>query len=333
MARVLIVALALAAQASGIEAVERTRLLRRNPSEGGAVHVASNAWEFPSDEFTALGGAFTMERPAVAVGLGYQKCGTTVMARILGQHPDSINFGAKEKHYLGGGGSQCAKPGPPSSLQDYLESCFGGQWPHKNQTTLDFTPTYGTMAEIETVVSNVKNMAGDVDYRFIVALRNPASRAASSMGMYRKLALFEYANTTDEQLDNFLREELKSRKAGKPTRFISDGEYSKPLKTFLKTFPKESVLVVNTDKIGELVTWKRIYQHLGLKIFEDHQISEWIEAASLRYEGQQVEKYAATHTAPYHASPAVLQELSEHYKPSDSELWEILGTKPWWGEA
>mmetsp|Transcript_11632 Transcript_11632/g.25992 ORF Transcript_11632/g.25992 Transcript_11632/m.25992 type:complete len:329 (-) Transcript_11632:73-1059(-) len=327
MARVLSVALALAASASLSGALE----LRTLPSQGAAVAEAANPYLFPSDEFTAFGSEFSQKRPAVAVGLGYQKCGTTVMARILGQHADTINFGAKEKHYLGNGGSQCERPGPPSSLEDYLDSCFGGQRPQKKQTTLDFTPTYGTMAEIGSVIANVQTMSGDVGYRFVMAIRNPASRAASSMGMYRKLALFDYANTTDEQLDNFLKEELLNRKSGKQTRFISDGEYVEPLKVFLKSFPKESLLVVNTEKLGELQTWKRIYKHLGLAVASDDQILEWIEAATLRYQGQQEEKYAATHTQPYKASPAVLEELSGHYEPLNSELWQILGTPAWWG--
>eukprot|EP00448_Togula_jolla_P033878 CAMPEP_0170620828 /NCGR_PEP_ID=MMETSP0224-20130122/28271_1 /TAXON_ID=285029 /ORGANISM="Togula jolla, Strain CCCM 725" /LENGTH=469 /DNA_ID=CAMNT_0010947037 /DNA_START=161 /DNA_END=1567 /DNA_ORIENTATION=+ len=314
---------------------------------------------FPSDMSTALGSVYKGQKPVVLVGLGYQKCGTTMMSDMLSFHPDAVHYRAKEKHYLVGLAlphkvtshkqyllglereaeleglqdvSECAAEGPPSSLQQYFDDCFGGQVPGVGQATLDLTPSYGTKRDVDALMNTVKLLdQGEVDFRFIAAIREPVARAVSATGMQRKIGKGKFANMSDEALDHTLLHEVETREKEVtiPPRAITDGEYEEALSRFLESYPKESVLVVNNEQLNNVTTWKRIYQHIGLTVPSEAQIMEWNRMSNDIYLKTQTEKYAASQTEHYQASDDVVTRLKGHYAPRDEALWTLLGTPRW----
>jgi len=330
-----------------------------------SAHGASNS--LPSDICTTFGSSYEGEKPVVVVGIGYQKCGTTMMSDVLSLHPQTVNFRAKEKHYLAGlqeasrraqgldsvssylggssdenesslaeatGVSQCTRPGPPASLDQYFDDCFDGHRPQKGEATLDVTPSYGTIREIKRLIETLKSIDdGQVDFRFIATLREPVSRAVSATSMNRKINLGKYAGASDEDLDRMLLDQVVVREtqdedAERP-RAVSDGEYEEVLSLWLESFPKESLLVVNNAQLNNITTWRRIYKHIGLTIPSTSQITEWIDQTNEVYLSIQEEKYASSQTVPYVAKSDVQQRLAEHYQPLDAKLWQLLGVR-WW---
>jgi len=298
---------------------------------------------FPADMHTVFGSNYSRAKPVVAVGLGYQKCGTTVMSDFLTHHPNIVHFGAKEKHYLAGLQiattfansvemvSECMTQGPPKNLSEYFGACFNGKVPTREQASLDITPSYGTIRNVDNLVKSLKSLDdGSVEFRFIAVIREPVARAISAYGMKRKLAQGEYAGLSDSEMDGLMQRQLSSRSAGALPRAIIDGEYGDALATFLESFPKEQLLVVNSAKLSDALTWRRIFQHLGLWVPEPSMIQEWLREANERYQMIQQKKYSEASVEYYNASQDVRSELTQHYEKHNERLWEVLGSPRWW---
>eukprot|EP00448_Togula_jolla_P006517 CAMPEP_0170602400 /NCGR_PEP_ID=MMETSP0224-20130122/18369_1 /TAXON_ID=285029 /ORGANISM="Togula jolla, Strain CCCM 725" /LENGTH=318 /DNA_ID=CAMNT_0010927233 /DNA_START=97 /DNA_END=1053 /DNA_ORIENTATION=+ len=281
----------------------------------------------PSDEYSALGSALPPgENAVLAIGFGYQKCGTTFINGMLREHDKVFAYG-KENHYLlGSEVSHCEKNGPPGSMEDYITDCFRGRWPQKGEATFDFTPSYGIGSSIGDLVKTVKALEKDshgITLRFIVALREPVARAASAYNMKRKNQEEGWADLTDADIDQVLLSE-------KTSRVHRDGEYAEPLAEWLKSFPKDSLLIVNNEHLNDYKTWTRIYSHLGLAVPKQKDFQKWLNEANSRYASLQKEKYEASHTEPYVPSAEVEQTLGKHYKSHNQKLWTLLGVDPWW---
>jgi len=269
----------------------------------------------------------------IAVSLGFQKCGTTMISDMLKHHPDVLRVGAKELHYLAGPEAMfhCNKAGAPVSLAAFYEDCFKGESPKRGQAVLDFTPTYGTMEFLDGFMGTVQSLReSGAQLRFIAVLRDPASRAVSSMGMKRKNNEGNYGNMTNEQLDNQLYHRLTLRQGGGASRFITDGEYADSLEAWFKTYEKESLLILNNPALNDVVTWHRVYQHLGLATPTDDEILRMLTDTNDVYNAAQSLKYEMANTEVYEAAPWLMKKLKEHYKPYNDRLWKLLGTDPWW---
>jgi len=298
---------------------------------------------FPTDMYTVFGSNYSRAKPVVAVGLGYQKCGTTVMSDFLAHHPNVVHSGAKEKHYLAGLAiattfghsvemvSECLSQGPPSNLSQYFEACFNGKVPAKEEATLDITPSYGTIRNVDNLVKSLKSLDdGSVEFRFIAVIREPVARAISAYGMKRKIAQGEYAGLSDSEMDELMLQQLSFRSKGALPRAIIDGEYGDALAKFLESFPKEQLLVVNSEKLSEALTWRRIFQHLGLWVPEKSMIQEWLLEANEKYQMIQKKKYSEANVEYYNASQDVRSELTRHYEQHNERLWEVLDSPKWW---
>mmetsp|Transcript_30519 Transcript_30519/g.66847 ORF Transcript_30519/g.66847 Transcript_30519/m.66847 type:complete len:330 (-) Transcript_30519:222-1211(-) len=287
-----------------------------------------------TDDFTGFGSNFSGGVPVIAATLGYQKCGTTMISDMLRLHPDVVSNAAKELHYLAGPEAdvQCKKQGPPTSFFEFFQDCFEGFWPSVGQVLLDFTPTYGTIQHVSTFKQNLRRLKeSQAVFRFIAVLREPASRAISAVGMRRKNNEGDYGNLTDSELDERLSTKLRLRQErGASHRFITDGEYATALKDWLKTFSRDSLLVVNNAHLSKVRTWTRIYRHLGLEVPEFSTIRELIANTTAAYKLHQQEKYAKSGTQPYQASPLLIENLRDYYEPYNKQLWKLLGSPAWW---
>mmetsp|Transcript_38204 Transcript_38204/g.83884 ORF Transcript_38204/g.83884 Transcript_38204/m.83884 type:complete len:326 (-) Transcript_38204:408-1385(-) len=289
-----------------------------------------------TDYHSALGSKFALNLPVIATSFGYQKCGTTFISDVLRLHPRVIGNAAKELHYLAGpeASVECKKPGPPSNFSEFFEDCFGGQRPMTGQVALDFTPTYGTIQFVTTLDNNLKLLnQSEAVFRYIAVLREPAARAVSAVGMKRKNNEGDYGNKTDAELDEVLFTKLRIREnhdVGSGSRFITDGEYAIPLQMWLESHPRDSMLVLNNEKLSMLQTWKRIFRHLGLPVPSNGRIREMIEGVNEAYRLKQIEKYEQSQTQPYKASDWLMEMLRRHYEPYNQQLWKLLGSPQWW---
>eukprot|EP00448_Togula_jolla_P023881 CAMPEP_0170593296 /NCGR_PEP_ID=MMETSP0224-20130122/13372_1 /TAXON_ID=285029 /ORGANISM="Togula jolla, Strain CCCM 725" /LENGTH=303 /DNA_ID=CAMNT_0010917239 /DNA_START=119 /DNA_END=1027 /DNA_ORIENTATION=- len=297
--------------------------------------LAKQGSALETDHHSALGSSFALNLPVIATSFGYQKCGTTFISDVLRLHPHVLGNAAKELHYLAGpeASVECKKQGPASNFSEFFDDCFGGQRPMAGQVALDFTPTYGTIQFVTSFNSSVKLLnESEAVLRYIAVLREPAARAVSAVGMKRKNNEGDYGNKTDAELDDVLFTKLRLREAhddGSGSRFITDGEYSTPLAMWLESHPRDSMLVLNNEKLSMVQTWKRIFQHLGLSVPSNSRIREMIEATKEAYQSKQSEKYKQSQTQPYKASAWLMELLRKHYEPHNQQLWKLLGTGNW----
>jgi len=287
-----------------------------------------------ADDRSVFGTEFTHPEDSgiIAVSLGFQKCGTTMMSDMLKHHPDVLKVGAKELHYLAGPEpSNCLSEGSPADLQALYTNCFRGESPLSGQAVLDFTPSYGITEYRSNFKQTVQSLSkGGATFRFVAVLREPTARAVSSMGMKRKNNEGNYGSMTNEELDEVLAQKLRMRKNGGNPRFISDGEYVDSLEGWLEDFDQESLLVINNAALNDIPTWKRIYKHFGLAVPSNKEIRAALKDTNDVYTAQQAEKYKEANTEYYEASPELIKELNEHYAPYDKRLWKLLGVSPWW---
>jgi len=288
-----------------------------------------------SDNRSVFGTAFKHTKHGiVAAALGYQKCGTTMMSDTLKLHPDVIKVGAKELHYLAGPEAMfhCQRAGSAASPEEFYQDCFEGQSPMLGQALLDFTPSYGIPQYLQSFKANVEALQKKgALFRFVAVLREPAQRAVSSMGMKRKNNEGNYGNMTNEELDMELWRKLDNHELGNGvSRFLTDGEYVNSLEGWLEKFEKHDLLVINNAALNDVVTWQRIYKHLGLAVPSDKDIEEMLTKTNANYQALQALKYKEANTEPYEAAGWLMKKLREHYAPYDKRLWKLLDVSPWW---
>jgi len=303
-----------------------------------AMHLSSSEGvgeQLTADNRSVFGTSFRhTNHGIVAVSLGYQKCGTTMMSAMLKLHSDVLEVGAKELHYLAGPEAtfQCKRAGSSASLAEFYQDCYWGLSPSKGQAVLDFTPSYGIPQYLESFKANVHALeTNGASFRFVAVLREPAQRAASSMGMKRKNNEGNYGNMTNEELDSELFRKLSNHElGGGASRFITDGHYVDSLEGWLQSFSKDSLLVVNNAALNDAITWRRIYKHLGLALPSDVAIDEMLTQTNAHYQALQASKYKAANTEPYEAAEWLMKELRKHYAPSNERLWKLLQVSPWW---
>mmetsp|Transcript_47070 Transcript_47070/g.102423 ORF Transcript_47070/g.102423 Transcript_47070/m.102423 type:complete len:334 (+) Transcript_47070:98-1099(+) len=308
-------------------------LALRQADDHASIGGVGNSVLMASDELSAFGSNYSENKPVLAVSLGFQKCGTTMMHNVLKGHPSVLRVGPKELHYLAGEAwTNCAKMGPAQTWDDVWNDCFKGERPQNGQVAIDFTPSYGGMFSILRFLRSLRRLSTDdsVDFRFVAAIREPADRAISSISMQRKNMVAGYENATDADLDGVMTSKLLARQTGKLDRAICDGEYVDSIETFLAEIPKEALLVVNQAKLNEITLWKRIYQHLGLSVPEDEEITKTLDKVNEDYQLIQALKYNESDSVPYVAATDVAEKLSQHYQPFNKDLWKILGSPNWW---
>mmetsp|Transcript_64251 Transcript_64251/g.139804 ORF Transcript_64251/g.139804 Transcript_64251/m.139804 type:complete len:321 (-) Transcript_64251:126-1088(-) len=283
---------------------------------------------FPTDERSAFGSAISPgSRSVLGIGLGFAKCGTTFMNMVLNEHENFYQT-HKESHYLLPNDelSRCKRAGPPNSTSDYINDCFDGRWPKKGEATLDFTPRYGIYSNVQSLMETVKVLqqtTHNVTLRFLVSLRDPVIRAESTLSMMRRLNTNGWLTKTDAELDEQLVNNLTDRAH-------TDGFYYQALRTWLRSFPKHSLLVVNMKSLSDHETWKRIYSHLGLAVPSESQNEQLLQKVKALYWERQGESFMSSGASPYSATLSVKNMLNMYYERSNEKLWELLKTDPWW---
>jgi hypothetical protein len=321
----------------------------------GAPAKSTKGKAFPSDGMTAYGSAMSEGSASMLIGFGYQKCATTFVTSII--HPLSVDRKtSKELHYLTGGNSKvdgqrkeshCQKTEYGDIIFDgYVNDCFAGHFPKPGEMLMDWTPEYGSPEVADEFVRVVHSMmAGaanqNTEVKLIAMLRNPVERVISETDMMRRTTKRKSKDrhislqSTDAELDEILfnHVSMASRRWTEPKHgypeSITFGEYNQSLSVVLKSFPKESVLLVNIAKLPELEVWRRIYAHAGLVMPKAGEFNTLWERQVSKTQKKSAETFASEGVTKYKASEKVVSALTNYYKPFDQQLWKLIG-QTWW---
>ncbi|WP_254798547.1 sulfotransferase [Sphingobium sp. AS12] len=186
--------------------------------------------------------------------LGAQKCGTTALCDLLNNHPDCLVSEPKEPNYF----SRAVNLPDDALLRSYYKKAAGEKY------FIDGTTTY--LADPE-IASRIAGRLGK-DIRFIVALRNPVSRAFSGFmhmvkrGHERRTAEEVFLSLSDDPLEAALTERVAVAKAAAYKqvvipiyakqyddvlwnyRYLGNTLYSAQVEVFDRIFGTDSVLVL-----------------------------------------------------------------------------------------
>jgi len=157
--------------------------------------------------------------PRVTAALvGAQKCGTTTLAALLGDHPSICLARNKEAHLFDQ--SEVQRRGPTTAD---IEACFPHR--HPGQILLDATPSYIYLPGcLEALVRHAPEV------RVLVVLRSPADRAVSHFGHERRIGTehlpFAVALAAERWRLRRDGDPLAARSAHRVSSFLDRGKYA-----------------------------------------------------------------------------------------------------------
>lgn len=182
--------------------------------------------------------------------IGTQKGGTTSLYDYMIQHPSILPVERKEIHYY--------DFNPTKGIAWYM-SFFPKKREGQDFTCGEATPSYIYLKDIP---AKVKKDFPDI--KLILLLRNPIERALShySMIKYReleKLSFEEAIEVEQQRINGNLHSKLNFS-------YLDQGLYYKHLANWIKYFPKEQILILESEqffKHPEEIT-NQVFKFLGL---------------------------------------------------------------------
>jgi hypothetical protein len=194
--------------------------------------------------------------------IGAQKCGTTALAQFLAEHPDIGMASPKEAHafdhesYAG------------SWTDALLDEYYGGFFSHLDQesTLGEATPIYLFLPEVPAQLE-----AWNPNLKLVVILRDPVERAWSHYGMALANGLEHlpfWLALLVEPLRLWLgSNRLARHSALRENSYRGRGLYARQLRRFLRYFPRNQLLVIRSEDLGDAhdQTLARVFRFLGVR--------------------------------------------------------------------
>lgn len=206
-----------------------------------------------------------MNKPSIFL-LGVQKCGTTALAKMLGEHSEIFVPSVKETYffvdesYFSNGESW------------YLEEFYSSKAIGEAQLFCDATPFYLCS---EDALKRIASFTDDAA-RFIVCLRNPVSRAYSAYWHQRRLGNenVDFEGALKLESDRIGDAKAKGERWWRHA-YTQVGFYAEHLERAFSILGRERFLVLNENDLAETEALKsRLHAFLGLKNdFEIDQVS------------------------------------------------------------
>lgn len=249
--------------------------------------------------------------------IGAQKCGTTSLYNYLIQHPHVKPAIKKELHFF------------DKKLDkgiDWYRSHFPVD--QKDVITGEASPNYifhpHTPQQISTLIPSVK---------LIALLRNPVDRAYSHYAhnlranrinlkkgkQKREILSFEEAIKCEEERlylerEKSLKNESYYSQSCMYYSYLAKGIYINQLKRWSKFFPKEQILIIESEKLytEPAVSFRQIGEFLNLPQWE---LKEYDIYNSLQYQTM---------------DPDLRKYLVNYFKPHNKKLYEYLDVKFNW---
>jgi len=184
--------------------------------------------------------------------------------------------------------------------------------------------------------------------RFLVCLREPVERIISSVSMERFMKNPKWPEQQDKGTDEHVYKAFKSIKAAdldlSPWSFSEEvgkhhglshgydsilrGTYARHLKQWTQKFPREQLLVINANAMTEYPTWKRIYDHVGLRAPEQWELKKQLEKEEEDYKSD-----PRWYPSEKGWKPAdwLKKELNAFFEEHNTALWQMLDVnRKWW---
>jgi hypothetical protein len=265
-----------------------------------------------------------------ALIIGGQKCGTTALAKYLGQHPRLQCAREKELDFFGSDGRYSLGFG-----------WYAAQWPETTRRVIRFEASPQYLA-YEKAVSRIRTSVPKV--RLIALVRDPVERAYSAWQMYRRQLAADpqfyrhliasryspeegaaFVRRSAEELDDFslaVRREVQCIEQGRSMEcsVVELGLYGFQLQRYLRLFPAEQLLVVGAIALlkRRVETLSRVTRHLGLAEYD------WTNA-------DLSEAFVGGWTGPIPTQ--MRQFLEDYYRESNRLLEGLMDPLPEWAHA
>ncbi|MCB0704428.1 MAG: sulfotransferase domain-containing protein [Saprospiraceae bacterium] len=236
--------------------------------------------------------------------IGVQKGGTSSLFRYLEQHPDTKMPYRKQLHFF----DRSFNKGLRFYQQAFPLSMFS-----KGKITGEATPFYVFHPRVAERMHQVLP-----DVKLILMLRNPIDRAYSHYQM-KKDQGWEDAETFEEALGKEkvrLATELAKMEADpnyyskiyRNFGYLSRGNYAEQLEKWLKYFPKEQILILESEEFFSkpMDSLERVYAFLGMKSFRPPSLKAF---NSREYDP---------------LDPALREKLQNHFRPYNEKLAKML---------
>ena len=206
-----------------------------------------------------------MNKPSIFL-LGVQKCGTTAVAKLLGEHVELFVPSVKETYFF------VDESYFPKGESWYLDEFYSKNSVGNARLLCDATPFYLCSEE---ALKRIASFTDDTA-RFVVCLRNPVNRAYSAYWHQRRLGN-EDVNFEDALKLETIRISDAKAKGERWWRhaYTQVGFYAEHLERAFSILGRERFLVLNENDLAEAKAVKsRLHDFLGLKNdFEIDQVS------------------------------------------------------------
>ncbi len=244
--------------------------------------------------------------------IGGQRCGTTSLYNYLGQHPNITSASKKEIHYFDTNYDKGY-----NWYKKYFITTEGS----KRKTELitgEATPYYIFHPHAP---SRVKKILPDV--KLIIMLRDPVERAFSHYKHHVKLKFeplrFEEAIRLEPERiagewDKMLQDRSYNSHNLQMFSYLARGIYSDQLKRWLEHFPKEQILLLQSEDFfnNPEDNFLQTLHFLGLP---DHKLIAY-------------EKFNAIGSESM--SNSIRRYLTNYFKPHNERLYKLIGTNFSW---
>lgn len=249
--------------------------------------------------------------------IGAQRCGTTSLYDYLSHHPQIIPSPVKELFYFD---DYYTRPiewyksfFPTQKQREKLERDLVA-----NVITGEASPSYFFNPYS---AKRIKETLPDV--KLILVLRDPIERAYSHYNHIRRLnrepLSFEEAIEKEEQritpdIEKLAKDEFYKADQRRDYSYLTRGYYAKQLKEWFKHFPKEQLLIVQSEEFYRETpkVYNEIVEYLGLNSY-----------TLPTFEAKNALKYAKM-------APETKEKLKAYFAPKNEELYELLGKRFDW---
>jgi len=306
------------------------------------VRLEDHVQLMPSDSVSAFGSSkLNSSKGILAIGVGFQKCATTLASHVIGKHPMHLNVHTpKEFHYLAPGlRSLCYQinQSAPRTFEGFIQDCAQGQYPKSGEVLSDFTPSYTSQEYVESFIETAKALderarKNHTEVRLLVFVRDPVDRIVSAVSMQRMnddggIDAGHPWQLSGKDIDSLLLKHLQNGQH----RELTDGQYVDSLMLLFRAFPRSQILVVNMASLANYTAWQRIHWHVGLAPPSDERVRQMSDEFDADMQRQRERKYKTIDAnGPYRPSSHVLMQLRNYYAHYDARLWALLGVEPWW---
>lgn len=254
--------------------------------------------------------------------IGCVKCGTTSLFEYLMEHPNVLPSVGKEIDYFGeyyNRGINWYRACFPLKLQKIIAKKTNGGKCITGEATPRYIDYPHSAKRIKKITPNAK---------FIVLLRNPVERTFSHYVMN--------FNNGDQNLETLSFEESIEKESirtkGEYEKMVMDenyyswkyydyaylnqGIYIEKIKNWIKIFPKEQLLVIQSEKLftDTASTFEKILKFLELP--------KWIPT--------EFKKFKPGNYRNRQLNQKIREKLSEFFEPHNQELYQFLGEKFDW---